>query len=99
MNTWCHWQDNTLTLRLHLQPGARSDTIVGLHGDALKIRINAPPVDGKANARLRKFLASQFGVSPTQVQVLSGDSHRQKRVAIYAPQRWPAPWFEHLKPC
>ena len=97
MATWYHWQDQTLTLRLHLQPKAKKDEFVGPHGDALKIRITAPPVDGKANAHLVKFLAHQFGVSQRQVQIVAGDSSRQKRVAISSPAKLPSPWFDSLK--
>ena len=98
MSDWFHWQDDTLTLHLHLQPKAKKDEIVGPHGDALKIRITAPPVDGKANAHLLKFLARLFGVRQAQVQLLSGESSRQKRVAISSPQKWPSPWFDPIKP-
>ena len=98
MSDWSHWQDQTLILQLHLQPKANKDEIVGPHGDALKIRITAPPVDGKANAQLVKFLAKQFGVKQAQVEILSGDSSRQKRVAISSPQKWPSPWFDLIKP-
>jgi uncharacterized protein (TIGR00251 family) len=95
MSAWFHWQDDTLILQLHLQPKAKKDEIVGPHGDALKVRITAPPVDGKANAHLLKFLARVFGVRQQQVSLLSGDSSRQKRVAIVSPNKLPSPWFNH----
>ena len=98
MTDWCQWQDETLSLQLYLQPKAKKDEIVGPHGEALKIRITAPPVDGKANAHLVKFLAQQFGVRQAHVQLVSGDSSRQKRVAILSPQKWPSPWFDLIKP-
>ena len=69
-------------LTCHLQPKARADEIVGLHGDALKIRITAPPVDGKANQHLLQFLAKLFRVRQQDVELLSGDTSRAKRVAI-----------------
>ena len=97
MSCWFHWQDNTLTLHLHLQPNAKTNEIVGPHGDALKIRISAPPIGGKANAHLLIFLASTFGVKKKQIQLLSGDSSRSKRVAITSPKNWPSPWFDHIK--
>ena len=95
---WYHWHDDTLQLALHIQPRARHDEFVGPHGDALKLRITAPPVDGKANAHLLKFLAQAFGVARQQVQLLSGETGRQKRVAIVAPKRIPAALEEWLKP-
>jgi len=97
MPPWFQWQDSTLILRLHLQPKAKKDEIVGPHGEALKIRITAPPVDGKANTHLVKFLARRFGVNQRQIQILSGDSSRQKRVAIYSPTLLPSPWFDDIK--
>ena len=55
---------------------------MGRHGDAIKIRIKAPPVDGAANEELIRFLAKRFGVPRSAVQLLSGASSRDKRVAI-----------------
>jgi len=71
-----------VTLRLHIQPGAKKTEAVGLHGEALKIRLAAPPVDGKANAALIAFLADQLGVPRAAIAILSGDSSRAKRVRI-----------------
>ena len=69
-------------IRIHIQPRASKTGIVGLYGQALKIRIAAPPVDGQANAELCRFLARQLGVPQQFVQVISGFSSRQKRVFI-----------------
>ncbi|MDP5238098.1 DUF167 domain-containing protein [Uliginosibacterium sp. 31-16] len=71
-----------LTLSLHVQPGAKRTEFAGLHGDALKIRLAAPPVDGKANACLLAFLAKFMGVPKAAVMLLSGESSRQKVVRI-----------------
>ena len=84
------WQNTALILELHVQPGAKQDEIVGLHGDRLKIKISAPPVDGKANRHLLKFLATTFGVSKTQVSLLRGETGRMKTVRIEAPTKLPA---------
>lgn len=83
------WQDDNLILRCHLQPKASSDAIVGLYGDSVKIRITAPPIEGKANAHLIKFLAKQFGVAKSSVTILKGELGRQKRVKIEQPKRFP----------
>src|SRR3990167_211411 len=83
------WDGEDLILECHLQPKASSDEFAGLHGERLKIRLTAPPVDGKANAHLLAFLASVFAVSKSQVSLESGLQSRQKRVRIKKPQRLP----------
>ena len=80
--SWLLVDDKGVTLRLHIQPGAKKTEVVGLHGEALKIRLAAPPVDGKANACLIAFLADQLGVAKAAVNLLSGDSSRAKRVRV-----------------
>lgn len=75
-------RDGNLELSIHCQPRASKTEIVGFHGDALKVRLAAPPVEGQANGELCKFLARFFAVSPQDVQILSGKGARQKRVLI-----------------
>lgn len=58
--------DDGLVLRLYIQPKASRDSIVGLHGDEVKVAITAPPVDGQANSHLVKFLGKQFRVAKSQ---------------------------------
>ncbi len=77
-------------LNVHVQPRASKDEIVGEHGGRIKIRTCAPPVDGKANDHLIGFLASLFGVPRRQVQLISGETGRQKRFEILDPVFWPA---------
>lgn len=84
------WDGEDLLLECHLQPKASRDEFAGLHGDRLKIRLTAPPVDGKANAQLLAFLASVFAVSKSQVSLESGLQSRQKRVRIKQPRTLPA---------
>ncbi len=72
-------------LALHVQPGAKHTGAAGAHGDALRIRLAAPPVDGKANAELVRFLAEAFGVPQRNVTIVRGESSRQKSVRIDAP--------------
>ncbi|MEY4592464.1 MAG: hypothetical protein RIR18_1359 [Pseudomonadota bacterium] len=71
-------------LTLHIQPGAKKTQIAGEHGEALKIRLAAPPVDGKANAALLTFLAKTLGLAKSGVRLKSGDTSRHKRVEIDA---------------
>ncbi|MDF7680536.1 DUF167 family protein YggU [Enterobacteriaceae bacterium ESL0689] len=81
--------DDGLRLRLYIQPKASRDTIVGQHGDEIKIAITAPPVDGQANAHLVKFLARQFRVARSQVQIERGENGRHKQLKIIQPQQIP----------
>ena len=69
---------------LHVQPGARVTSIQGRHGDALKVRLAAPPVDGKANTELLRFLAGTLHVPRSALELVSGQASRQKRVRITA---------------
>ena len=62
------------TLTLHIQPGAKKTEVAGLHGDALKIRLAAPPVDGKANAALVEFIAERLGLAKSAVVLKSGQN-------------------------
>ncbi|MDP3817261.1 DUF167 family protein [Pseudomonas sp.] len=87
---WYRWDGQDLILDCHLQPKASRDEFAGLHGERLKIRLTAPPVEGKANAHLLAFLAAAFAVSKSQVSLESGQQSRQKRVRIRQPQRLPA---------
>jgi hypothetical protein len=80
--TWLLADGAGVTLRLHIQPGAKKTEVVGRHGEALKIRLVAPPVDGKANACLIAYLADQLGIARAAISLLSGDSSRAKRVRI-----------------
>lgn len=87
--SYYQWQGKSLLLHCHIQPGARSTDVSGTHGDRLKIRLQAPPVDGKANEALLAFLAREFGVNKSAVKLLRGQSSRQKTVSIEAPQTLP----------
>lgn len=87
--SWYRWQGADLLLTVRLQPRASRDEIVGPHGDALKIRITAPPVEGQANAHLIKFLAGAFDVPRGQVTLVSGDTARSKQLRITTPRRLP----------
>jgi len=70
------------TLTLHIQPGAKKTEVVGVHGEALKIRLAAPPVDGKANTCLIAFLADRLGIAKSAIRLVSGDTSRAKRVHV-----------------
>jgi uncharacterized protein (TIGR00251 family) len=70
-------------LTLHVQPGARRNSVVGQHGDALKVAVSSPPVDGRANEAVRALMAEVFDVPVQSVSVVAGISSRRKVVAIH----------------
>ena len=74
--------DGRITLTLHIQPGAKKTEFAGLHGDALKIRLAAPPVDGKANEALIKFVADTLKLPKSAVNLKSGQTSRRKVLEI-----------------
>lgn len=80
----------SLVIAVHAQPGAKRTEVAGEHGDALKIRLAAPAIEGRANAELRRFLADQFGVALQSVRLLQGETGRRKLVSIATPMRRPA---------
>lgn len=82
--TWYRSDDGgqRLVLTLHIQPGAKRTEAVGLHGDALKVRLAAPPVEGAANTALLEFLAATFDVPLRQVTLKHGIKSRRKVVEI-----------------
>jgi uncharacterized protein (TIGR00251 family) len=83
-STWCRYDASTrrLSLTLHAQPGAKKSEIVGLHGNALKVRLAAPAVDNKANAALIEFLGEALGVPKSAVAIRRGATARRKVVEI-----------------
>ncbi|MCC7328208.1 MAG: YggU family protein [Burkholderiales bacterium] len=86
---WRREENGALVLTLHVQPGAACTETSGRHGDALRLRLRAPPVDGRANAELLRFLADAFDVPLRQVALLRGQTSRRKVVRIVAPTARP----------
>ena len=76
-----------LKLSIHATPGARCTEAAGAYGAALRVRLAAPPVDGKANAALLDWAAQAFGVARQQVELLHGAAGRQKVLAIQLPDQ------------
>ena len=74
--------DGRITLTLHIQPGAKKTEFAGRHGDALKIRLAAPPVDGKANEALIRFIGETLGLPRAAVSLKSGQTSRRKVLEI-----------------
>ena len=77
--------DGSITLEIHAQPGAKRTEVAGVHGNALKIRLAALAVEGKANAALIAYLARAFGVPQRAVSLLRGETGRRKLVRIDTP--------------
>ena len=79
--------DGRITLTLHIQPGAKKTEFAGLHGDALKIRLAAPPVDGKANEALIKFVTETLKLPKSAVTLKSGQTSRHKVLEVNGSSR------------
>lgn len=92
---WHEWRDETLVLNLHIQPRARHPGVDGLHGERLRIRLGAPPVDGKANEALLDLLAADFDLPRRAISLTHGAHGTSKTVELAAPRALPA-WFVAL---
>jgi uncharacterized protein (TIGR00251 family) len=70
------------TIHLHVVPRARVTEVAGRHGDAIRVRLAAPPVDGAANDELRRFLAERLGVARGSIAIVRGATGRRKTVTV-----------------
>ncbi len=87
--SWFRRDGSDLVLQVRVQPRASRDAIAGVMGDCLKIRLTAPPVEGRANDCLIAYLAELFGVPKSQVILERGNSSRQKLLRIRTPKKLP----------
>jgi uncharacterized protein (TIGR00251 family) len=71
-----------VTFAVRVVPRASRNEIVGIHGDALKVRLTAPPVEGRANEALVAFLAQRLGVRKSQVEIVAGTTSRRKMIRV-----------------
>ncbi|HMS82233.1 MAG TPA: DUF167 domain-containing protein [Nitrospira sp.] len=69
-------------LTVHVQPNASRTDCVGVHGDAIKIRVAARPIQGAANEELIRFIADRCSIARTQVQIQGGTETRRKRLCV-----------------
>jgi len=76
---------NVLCITVHVQPNARSTEIAGKHGEAIKIRVAAPPLDSRANELLIDLIAEKLGVSSSRVSLRRGSKSRRKLIEVLAP--------------
>ncbi|KFB69622.1 DUF167 domain-containing protein [Candidatus Accumulibacter vicinus] len=82
MVDWLREVDGSIMLAVHVQPGAKRSEVAGLHGDALKIRLAAPAIDGRANAALLAFVAQRLGLAKSAVELKSGQTSRRKVLSV-----------------
>ncbi len=84
MPIWFRRDDarGVLVICIHAMPGARRTEVAGLHGEALKVRVAARAVDGKANDALLAFIAERLGVARRDVRLASGEKSREKRLEV-----------------
>lgn len=76
-----------LSFKVHVQPGASRNQVLGFYGDALKLKLTAPPVEGKANKACIEILSETLGVPKTSIEIVSGHSSRQKNIRITCSAR------------
>jgi len=86
---WFRREGPDIILHVQVQPRASTDAVAGVIGDCLKIRITAPPVEGRANEHLIAYLAKLFGVPKKSVVLERGDSTKRKLVRILSPRKTP----------
>ena len=89
---WYEWREGALLLHLRVQPRAQRDLIDGLHGQRLRVRLQAPPVDDKANEALILLLSKAFSVPRHAVSLLHGEKSREKTVRLLPGPVLPG-WF------
>jgi uncharacterized protein (TIGR00251 family) len=80
--SYLRYVEGGVRIRVRVTARARQNTIEGVIGDALKVRVAAPPVDGQANAALVALVAETFGVARSAVSIVAGEGSRDKIVAI-----------------
>lgn len=73
-----------IVFKIFVQPRSSKNEVEGLYGDALKIRIKAPPVEGAANKMCIQYLAKRLGIPKSSLEILSGHSGRTKQMLLYS---------------
>jgi uncharacterized protein len=71
-----------ISFKVHVQPGASRNQIVGLHGDALKLKVKSPPVEGRANKACIEFLSKELNIPKSSLEIVSGQTSRRKHIRI-----------------
>ena len=86
--------DKGVTFQVKVIPRAKRDEIAGREGNVLKVRLNAPPVEGRANEALIKFFADRLGIARGQVEIVRGKTSRHKVVQVRGVTAEPLKWLE-----
>lgn len=79
---WCHANAEGVLLELYVQPNAKLTEVIGEHDGALKVRLHAPPLDGRANQALLAWLAERLGLARRQIILVAGQASRRKRIQV-----------------
>jgi uncharacterized protein (TIGR00251 family) len=74
--------EEAILLKIHLLPRAFRDEICGLHGNAIRVKVTAPPIEGKANKALRRFFAEKLNLAVEQIEIVAGERSRDKTLRI-----------------
>jgi len=74
---------NDIVIKVKIVPGSSKNKTVGVHNDAIKITITAPPVEGKANKKCIAYLAKYFDVAKSKIEIISGQTSKNKLIKIY----------------
>lgn len=82
MQEWIKEKNGCLYIRIHLQPRASKNEIIGIQGDSIKVRLTSPPVEGAANSHVIEFFAKMLGVQKSKITILSGEKSRHKTLKI-----------------
>jgi uncharacterized protein len=88
--SWFRWDNADLILNVKIQPGASCSEFAGLHGETLKLRIHAAPIEGRANDELLAFMCRSFATSKSRISIERGVLSRLKSLRIQAPSQLPA---------
>ncbi len=84
--TWFSWEGNDLILRLRIQPKASRDAFIAPYGENYyKVAISSPPIAGRANQHLIKFLSKEFGLPRSKISLESGIKSRSKSLRLKSP--------------
>lgn len=80
--TWVEERNGYLYIRIHVQPRASKNEIIGIHGDSLKVRLTSPPVEGAANSLLVEFIAKKIGMPKSLIEIAAGEKSRHKTLKV-----------------